>query len=40
MIFGTVLVTNARPTVKLISVSFLGARVYARFRICDDSLRN
>jgi len=33
-------VTNARPTVKLISVRFLGARVYARFRICDDSPRN
>ena len=32
--------TNARPTVKLISVRFLGARVYARFRICDDSPRN
>ena len=25
---------------KLISVRFLGARVYARFRICDDSPRN
>ena len=33
-------VTNARPTVRLISVRFLGARVYARFRICDDSPRN
>lgn len=33
-------VTNARPSVKLISVRFLGARVYARFRICDDSPRN
>ena len=33
-------VTNARPTLKLISVRFLGARVYARFRICDDSPRN
>jgi hypothetical protein len=33
-------ITNARPTVKLISVRFLGARVYARFRICDDSPRN
>ena len=33
-------ITNARPTVTLISVRFLGARVYARFRICDDSPRN
>ena len=33
-------VTNARPTVRLLSVRFLGARVYARFRICDDSPRN
>ena len=24
----------------MISVRFLGARVYARFRICDDSPRN
>ena len=33
-------VTNARPTLKLISVRFLGTRLYARFRICDDSPRN
>jgi hypothetical protein len=33
-------ITNARPTATLISVRFLGARVYARFRICDDSPRN
>jgi hypothetical protein len=33
-------ITNARPTVTLVSVRFLGARVYARFRICDDSPRN
>ena len=25
---------------RLISVRFLGARVYARFRICDDAPRN
>ena len=25
---------------KLISVRFVGARVYARFRICDDSSKN
>ena len=33
-------ITNGRPTLKLISVRFAGARVYARFRICDDSSRN
>ena len=33
-------ITNVRPSVRLISVRFLGARVYARFRICDDSPRN
>jgi len=40
IVVPSVPVTNARPTVKLISVRFLGARVYARFRICDDSPRN
>ena len=33
-------ITNERPTVRLVSVRFLGARVYARFRVCDDSPRN
>ena len=33
-------ITNARPTVSIVSVRFLGARVYARFRICDDAPRN
>ena len=33
-------ITNARPTVSIVSVRFLGARVYARFRICDDTPRN
>jgi hypothetical protein len=40
IVVPSVPVTNARPTVRLISVRFLGARVYARFRICDDSPRN
>lgn len=40
IVLPAVPVTNARPTVRLISVRFLGARVYARFRICDDSPRN
>lgn len=33
-------ITNGRPTLKLVSVRFAGARVYARFRICDDSGKN
>jgi hypothetical protein len=36
----TVPVTNRRPTLTIVSVRFLGARVYARFRICDDTVRN
>ncbi len=40
IVVPSVPVTNARPTVKLVSVRFLGNRVYARFRICDDSPRN
>ncbi len=40
IVVPSVPITNQRPTVKLISVRFLGARVYARFRICDDSPRN
>jgi hypothetical protein len=33
-------VTNLRPTLRILGVRFFGARVYARFRICDDSFRN
>ena len=33
-------VTNHRPTLRILGVRFTGARVYARFRICDDSFRN
>jgi hypothetical protein len=33
-------ITNHRPTLVIISARFLGAAVYARFRICDDSLKN
>jgi len=36
----TVEVTNTRPTLTIVSVRFLGARVYARFRICDDTSKN
>jgi len=32
--------TNQRPTLTIISMRFLGAAVYARFRICDDSMKN
>ena len=40
IVVPSVPITNARPSVQLISIRFLGARVYARFRICDDSPRN
>jgi hypothetical protein len=33
-------ITNRRPTLTIVSIRFLGNRVYARFRICDDSPRN
>ena len=33
-------VVNTRPNMKIVSVRFAGPRVYARFRVCDDSLKN
>jgi hypothetical protein len=33
-------ITNKRPALTIISVRFVGAAVYARFRICDDSMKN
>ena len=33
-------ITNARPTLRIISVRFTGNTVYARFRICDDKPSN
>jgi len=33
-------ITNRRPTIRIISIRFLGATVYARFRVCDDSNKN
>jgi hypothetical protein len=33
-------ITNGRPTMSIISARFLGATLYARFRVCDDSLKN
>ena len=40
IVVPTVTVTNKRPTLTIVSVRFLGARVYARFRICDDTRKN
>jgi hypothetical protein len=36
----TVTITNKRPTLTILSARFLGSTMYARFRICDDSLKN
>jgi hypothetical protein len=36
----TTTITNRRPTMSILSVGFRGARVYARFRVCDDTARN
>jgi hypothetical protein len=33
-------ITNRRPTLTILGVRFTGARVYARFRVCDDVARN
>jgi hypothetical protein len=33
-------IVNQRPTLRIMSVKFLDARVYARFRVCDDSMKN
>jgi hypothetical protein len=40
VIAPVVKITNHRPTLAIVSVRFVGAAVYARFRICDDSLKN
>lgn len=36
----TVTITNKRPTIRILGVKFLGARIYVRFRVCDDTPRN
>jgi hypothetical protein len=36
----TVAITNKRPTLTIISIRFVGAKTYARFRICDDTRKN
>jgi len=33
-------ITNKRPTIRILSIRFFGPRVYARFRVCDDSFKN
>jgi hypothetical protein len=33
-------ITNRRPTLTILGVRFTGARIYVRFRICDDQPRN
>jgi hypothetical protein len=35
-----VVATTRRPTVVILSVRFVGQRVFARFRACDDSRKN
>jgi hypothetical protein len=40
VVVPTTPITNRRPTIRIISIRFTGARVYARFRICDDVPRN
>ena len=36
----TATITNRRPTISFLGVRFTGARVYVRFRVCDDTPRN
>ena len=40
MIGPALRITNHRPTLIILSARFIGSAVYARFRICDDSLKN
>jgi hypothetical protein len=40
IVVPTTPITNRRPTLRIISIRFTGARVYARFRVCDDTPRN
>jgi hypothetical protein len=40
VVVPTTPITNRRPTIRIISIRFTGARVYARFRVCDDVPRN
>jgi hypothetical protein len=40
IVVPTTSITNRRPTIRILKVTFLGARVYVRMRICDDTARN
>jgi hypothetical protein len=40
IVVPTTPITNKRPTLRIISIRFTGARVYARFRVCDDTAGN
>src|SRR6266508_932346 len=40
VIAPAVTISNHRPAVTILVVQFVGSTVYARFRICDDSLKN
>jgi hypothetical protein len=33
-------IVNGRPTIRILSVRFVGSRVYTRMRVCDDSRKN
>ena len=35
-----VAIHNHRPTIVILSTRFVGAAIYSRFRICDDSMKN
>jgi hypothetical protein len=40
IIAPTLTITNKRPILTILSVRLVGAAVYARVRICDDSMKN
>jgi hypothetical protein len=40
IVVPTTPITNRRPTLRILKVTFLGARIYVRMRICDDTSRN
>jgi hypothetical protein len=40
LVIPAVRIVNRRPTLVILNVRFVGSTVYARFRICDDSLKN
>jgi hypothetical protein len=40
IVVPTTPITNRRPSLRILKVTFLGARIYVRMRICDDTSRN